>query len=38
MSTVVNKKELVEVDIRTKFITPVIVKVGWNHMSYMREV
>jgi type I restriction enzyme R subunit len=30
-------KELTEADIRTKFITPAIVKAGWNPMSQIRE-
>ena len=32
-----NKKELSEYDIRTKYITPAIVKAGWNSFSQMRE-
>jgi len=32
-----NKKELSEADIRTKFITPAIVKAGWSSFSQMRE-
>lgn len=31
------KKDLSEMDIRTKFITPAIVKAGWNAFSQMRE-
>lgn len=37
MSVGFNKKELTEADIRTKFITPAIVKSGWNPMSQIRE-
>lgn len=29
-----DKKELSEADIRTKYITPAIVKAGWNSFSY----
>ena len=32
-----NKKDLSEADIRTKFITPAIVKAGWSSFSQMRE-
>lgn len=32
-----DKKELSEADIRTKYITPAIVKAGWNSFSQMRE-
>lgn len=32
-----NKKELSETDIRTKYITPAIVKAGWSSFSQMRE-
>ena len=32
-----NKKELSERDICTKFITPSIVKAGWNIESQVRE-
>ena len=37
MSEGINKKEFTEADIRTKFITPAIVKAGWNRMSQIRE-
>lgn len=37
MSDGFNKKEMTETDIRTKFITPAIVKAGWNRMSQIRE-
>ncbi|MPL99692.1 hypothetical protein SDC9_45912 [bioreactor metagenome] len=37
MSDGFNKKEMNETDIRTKFITPAIVKAGWNRMSQIRE-
>lgn len=33
----IDKKSLTETDIRTKYITPAIVKAGWNPMSQMRE-
>ena len=32
-----DKKSLSEMDIRTKFITPAIVSVGWSSFSQMRE-
>lgn len=32
-----DKKELSETDIRTKYITPAIVKAGWNPITQMRE-
>jgi type I restriction enzyme R subunit len=32
-----NKSQLSETDIRTKFITPAIVKAGWDKMSQIRE-
>lgn len=32
-----NKEELSEADIRTKYITPAIVKAGWGSFSQMRE-
>ena len=32
-----NKKDLSEADIRTKYITPAIVKSGWDTFSQMRE-
>ena len=32
-----NKKELTEQDIRTKFITPSILSLGWNSNDQMRE-
>ena len=35
--TSIEKKELSEVDIRTKYITPAIAKSGWNSFSQMRE-
>lgn len=35
--TSIDKKELSEADIRTKFITPAIVKAGWSSFSQMRE-
>ena len=31
------KKDLSEADIRTKYITPAIVKAGWSSFSQMRE-
>lgn len=34
---VFDKKELSETDIRTKYITPAIVKAGWDPISQMRE-
>ena len=37
MSERINKKDLTEADIRTKFITPAIVEAGWNRMSQIRE-
>lgn len=33
----VNKKELSEMDIRTKYITPAIVNAGWDPITQMRE-
>ena len=33
----INKKELSEADIRTKFITPAIVQSGWDSFSQLRE-
>ena len=33
----INKKELSEMDIRTKYITPAIVSAGWSSISQMRE-
>lgn len=33
----INKKELSEMDIRTKYITPAIVSAGWSSFSQMRE-
>ena len=33
----INKKELSETDIRTKFITPAITNAGWNPITQMRE-
>ena len=32
-----NKTDLSEADIRTKYITPAIVKAGWSSISQMRE-
>jgi type I restriction enzyme R subunit len=32
-----NKKELSEADIRTKFITPAITQAGWDLQSQIRE-
>ena len=32
-----NKKDLTEADIRTKFITPAIIASGWDLMSQLRE-
>ena len=32
-----NKKDLTEADIRTKFITPAIVASGWDLMTQLRE-
>ena len=34
---VVNKKDLSEADIRTKYITPAIVGSGWDIITQMRE-
>lgn len=34
----INKKELSERDICTKFITPAIVGVGWKHHQFREEV
>ncbi len=31
------KKDLTEQDIRTKYITPAIIKAGWDEMTQMRE-
>ena len=33
----IDKKQLSETDIRTKYITPAIEAVGWNKMTQMRE-
>jgi Type I site-specific restriction-modification system, R (restriction) subunit and related helicases len=33
----VNKKDLTEADIRTKFITPALVASGWDLMNQLRE-
>ena len=33
----INKKELSEMDIRTKFITPAITNAGWDPITQMRE-
>ena len=33
----INKKELSEMDIRTKFITPAITNAGWHPITQMRE-
>jgi type I restriction enzyme R subunit len=33
----VNKKDLTEADIRTKFITPALVAAGWDVMTQLRE-
>ena len=33
----INKKELSEMDIRTKFITPAITNAGWDSITQMRE-
>ena len=33
----INKKELSEMDIRTKFITPAITNAGWDSIAQMRE-
>ena len=32
-----NKKSLTEQDIRTKFITPAVLRAGWDKMTQMRE-
>ncbi len=32
-----NKRDLTETDIRTKFITPALRKAGWDEMSQLRE-
>ena len=32
-----DKKTLSEADIRTKYITPAIVKAGWDSITQMRE-
>ena len=32
-----NKKQLTETDIRTKFITPKIIEAGWDKDSQIRE-
>lgn len=37
MSEQINKKALSETDIRTKYITPAILKAGWNPMTQLRE-
>jgi type I restriction enzyme R subunit len=33
----INKKQLTETDIRTKFITPAITRAGWDLISQMLE-
>ena len=33
----INKKELSEMDIRTKFITPAITNAGWDPITQLRE-
>lgn len=33
----INKKELSEMDIRTKYITPAIINAGWDPITQMRE-
>ena len=33
----IDKKQLSETDIRTKYTTPAIEAVGWNKMTQMRE-
>ena len=33
----IDKKQLSETDIRTKYITPAIEAAGWNKMTQMRE-
>jgi type I restriction enzyme, R subunit len=33
----VNKKDLTEADIRTKFITPAVIASGWDLMTQLRE-
>lgn len=33
----IDKKQLLETDIRTKYITPAIEAAGWNKMTKMRE-
>ena len=37
MNCVFNIKELSEADIRTKYITPAIVKAGWDINTQIRE-
>lgn len=37
MADTIGKKSLTETDIRTKYITPAIIKAGWNPMSQLRE-
>lgn len=37
MSDAFEKKELSEMDIRTKYITPAIESAGWNKFSQLRE-
>ena len=37
MADTIDKKSLTETDIRTKYITPAIIKAGWNSMSQLRE-
>ena len=37
MPDVFDKKALSEADIRTKYITPAIVKAGWSSFAQMRE-
>ena len=33
----VNKKNMTEADIRTKYITPAIESAGWDKMTQLRE-
>ena len=33
----INKKDLSEMDIRTKYITPAIVAAGWDPITDLRE-
>jgi type I restriction-modification system, R subunit len=37
MSDTFDKKELSEMDIRTKYITPAIESAGWDKLSQLRE-